>query len=81
MCHNVAPFAVYLDSLQMDILVVERLLDGTDSWELGNSWKCANAGAGTPRLISPGGSLDVPLAKSWAYVPSKKPERFETVRA
>jgi hypothetical protein len=75
---NVAPVPIYLDSFQPDVFIVERQIDGSESWERGESWNCANAGAGTPRKIPQHGSLELPLRKSWSFQPSKRPSGFET---
>jgi len=74
---NSSPFPVNLDTFQPDILLVERQVNGGLAWVQGSAWHCANAGAGTPRTIAPGSTLEVPLLSSWSFRPERTPEYFE----
>jgi hypothetical protein len=74
---NTTRLPVNLDSFQTDVLSVERQVDGGSTWVLGDGWRCANAGNGSPRAVPPTGTLEVPLLKSWAFQPLGHPEYFE----
>ena len=74
---NFGDSPLWLDSSQADMFVVERRREDL-TWETGNNWRCGNAGAGTPRMIDPGDSLEAELLESWAFHSGDESPRFET---
>lgn len=75
---NLGDSPLWLDSFQADMIVVERRKDHESTWETGYNWRCANAGVGTPRMIRPGGILEVDLLKSSAFHMAGGSSTFET---
>jgi len=55
---NAGPVRLWLDSFCPDRVFLEKLAaDGTTWTRASDMWCCANAGAGTPQSLPPGGSV------------------------
>lgn len=56
---NLGNDAVYVDPIQVEIPVVLRLNVDSQEWEEAEGFRCANAGAGTPRVLIGRGTIEV----------------------
>ena len=74
---NAGQQRVYLDSFLPDRFFVERQTDDGATWVRGLAWQCANAGAGSPRSLPPGGSLELSLVSSYAFTLEAPRDHFE----
>ena len=63
---------VTLDPGQSGIPVLFRRDPSSGGWEEVETWRCANAGAGTLRELLPGASLPLTVAKSGIYFTDEK---------
>jgi hypothetical protein len=60
---NAGHVRVWLNSFCPDRVMLEKLAaDGTSWTQAGEMWCCANAGAGTPQSLPPGGSVRLHVA-------------------
>jgi hypothetical protein len=64
---NVGQERVYLDSFAPNRFVVEKQAEDGATWIVGETWGCANAGAGSPLSLPPGGSVELRLIPSDSF--------------
>ena len=74
---NAGAARVWLNSFNLDRIDVERQAESSGEWILGDGFRCANAGAGTPFSLPPGGSLEIRPLSSGAFDSHEAPQYFE----
>jgi hypothetical protein len=77
---NAGHVRVWLNSFNLDLIDVERQAESSGEWVLGSAFRCANAGAGSPVSLPPGGSVEIPLLYSDAFNLHEAPQHFEADR-
>jgi hypothetical protein len=74
---NLGNDAVYVDPIQVEIPVILRLNEDSQEWEEAEGLRCANAGAGTPRILIGRGTIEVQVPFEQSLV--KTPEETTVV--